>query len=237
MLKNQYMITIVWDVIRLHPLTRGRRGVEIKDVSIPTVRWRHLLIYEFFHKFLFSNKMPATRRSKISKGASHLQSYNTTLIFKSLGFNSTQYEKHFFLSRQLLQQNFPLLLFIYFFRVWLIVAGRGSRVQCRGRGSKVAVAGPMSRSRVQSRGRGSNVAAGENDLEFEVTEWKRVIWKKYKREKNRFYAWYSTLTNLQVTDVRVNNFCVHRKFILFSFYRAQLCINSALNVLMHNGFW
>ena len=61
------------------------------------------------------------------------------------------------------------------------VSGRGSnvavagpmsrsRVQCRGRGSKVAVAGPMSRSRVQSRGRGSNVAAGENDLEFEVTE-------------------------------------------------------------------
>ena len=58
--------------------------------------------------------------------------------------------------------------------VWLIVAGRGS---------KVGVAGPMSRSRVQSRGRGSNVAAGENDLEFEVTEWKRVIWKKYKGEK------------------------------------------------------
>ena len=39
-----------------------------------------------------------------------------------------------------------------------------SRVQCRGRGSKVAVAGPMSRSWVQCRGRGSNVAAGENDL-------------------------------------------------------------------------
>ena len=39
-----------------------------------------------------------------------------------------------------------------------------SRVQCRGRGSKVAVAGPKSRSRVQCRGRGSNVAAGENDL-------------------------------------------------------------------------
>ena len=45
---------------------------------------------------------------------------------------------------------------------------RGSQVA--GRGSKVAVAGPMSRSRVQSRGRGSKVAAGENDLEFEVTE-------------------------------------------------------------------
>ena len=38
--------------------------------------------------------------------------------------------------------------------VWLIVAGRGSRVQCRGRGSNVAVAGPKSRSRVQCRGRG-----------------------------------------------------------------------------------
>ena len=37
------------------------------------------------------------------------------------------------------------------------VAGRGSRVQSRGRGSKVAVAGPMSRSRVQCRGRGSKV--------------------------------------------------------------------------------
>ena len=52
--KNQYMITIVRDVIRLHPLTRGgggggdggggggggagAGGVEIKDVSIPTVR-------------------------------------------------------------------------------------------------------------------------------------------------------------------------------------------------------
>ena len=41
---------------------------------------------------------------------------------------------------------------------------RGSRVA--GRGSKVAIAGPMSQSRVQSRGRGSNVAAGKNDLEF-----------------------------------------------------------------------
>ena len=44
---------------------------------------------------------------------------------------------------------------------------RGSRVA--GRGSKVAVVGPKSRSRVQSRGRGSNDAAGENDLGFEVT--------------------------------------------------------------------
>ena len=34
------------------------------------------------------------------------------------------------------------------------------------RGSRVAGRG----SRVQSRGRGSNVAAGENDLEFQVTE-------------------------------------------------------------------
>ena len=65
-----------------------------------------------------------------------------------------------------------------------MVAGRGSkvavagpmlrsRVQCRGRGSKfavaVAVAGPVLRPRVQSRGRGSNVTAGENDLGFEVT--------------------------------------------------------------------
>ena len=63
----------------------------------------------------------------------------------------------------------------------LMVAGRGSRV-----------AGPMSRSRVQSRGRGSNVAAGESDLGFEVTEWKRLIWKKYKGKKNRCYARYST---------------------------------------------
>ena len=49
------------------------------------------------------------------------------------------------------------------------VAGRGSRVA--GRGSKVAGRG----SRVQSGGRGSNVAAGENHLEFEVTERQRVI--------------------------------------------------------------
>ena len=75
--------------------------------------------------------------------------------------------------------------------VWPIVAGRGSRVQ--------------------SRGRGSSVAAGENDLEFEVTEWKRVIWKKYKGKKNRLYAWYSTVANLQVTDVRVNKIMPQEK--------------------------
>ena len=44
------------------------------------------------------------------------------------------------------------------YRVWLIVAGRVSRIQSRGRGSNVAVAGSMSRSRVRCRGRGSNVA-------------------------------------------------------------------------------
>ena len=51
-----------------------------------------------------------------------------------------------------------------------MVAVRGSGVQCRGRGSNVAVAGPKSRSRVQCRSRGLNVAAGKNDLGFEVTE-------------------------------------------------------------------
>ena len=50
-----------------------------------------------------------------------------------------------------------------------MVAGRESKVAVS-RGFKVAVAGPKSPSRVQSGGRGSNVAAGENDLEFEVTE-------------------------------------------------------------------
>ena len=35
------------------------------------------------------------------------------------------------------------------------------------RGSRVA--GPKSRSRVQCRGRGSDVAVGENDLGFKVT--------------------------------------------------------------------
>ena len=45
------------------------------------------------------------------------------------------------------------------------VGGPMSRSQSNG-----AVAGPMLRSRVQCCGRGSNVAAGENDLEFELTE-------------------------------------------------------------------
>ena len=61
--------------------------------------------------------MPATRRSKISKEASHLLSYNTTLIFKSLGFNSTQYEKHFFLFSTVISTEFSFIviyLFIYF---------------------------------------------------------------------------------------------------------------------------
>ena len=89
--------------------------------------------------------------------------------------------------------------------------GRGSRVQCRGRGSKDAVAGPKSRSRVQYRGGGSNVAARENDLDFEVTEWKRLIRKKYKGKKSRFYARYSTVANLQVRDVRVNKIMSQEK--------------------------
>ena len=75
--------------------------------------------------------------------------------------------------------------------------GRGSRVQRRRRGSKVAVAGPISRWRVQCRGT-------RKWFEFEVTEWKRPIWKKYKGKKSRFYARYSTVANLQVRDVRVN---------------------------------
>ena len=89
----------------------------------------------------------------------------------------------FFYERRVEQKRDSWVFLPTSWGVWLIVAGRGSRVQSRGRGSKVAVAGPMSRSRAQSRGRGSNVATGENDLEFEVTEWKRVIWKKYKGKK------------------------------------------------------
>ena len=58
--------------------------------------------------------MPATRRSKISKEASHLLSYNTTLIFKSLGFNSTQYEKHFFLFSTVISTEFSFIV-IYLF--------------------------------------------------------------------------------------------------------------------------
>ena len=92
------------------------RGIEIKDVSIPSFRWRHLLIYAFLHKFL--NEMPATRRSKISKEASHLLSYNTTLIFKSLGFNSTQYEKHFFLFSTVISTEFSfIVIYLFFFLI------------------------------------------------------------------------------------------------------------------------
>ena len=59
--------------------------------------------------------MPATRRSKISKEASHLLSYNTTLIFKSLGFNSTQYEKHFFLFSTVISTEFSFIVIFFFF--------------------------------------------------------------------------------------------------------------------------
>ena len=59
--------------------------------------------------------MPATRRSKISKEASHLLSYNTTLIFKSLGFNSTQYEKHFFLFSTVISTEFSFIVILFFF--------------------------------------------------------------------------------------------------------------------------
>ena len=59
--------------------------------------------------------MPATRRSKISREASHLLSYNTTLIFKSLGFNSTQYEKHFFLFSTVISTEFSFIVIYLFF--------------------------------------------------------------------------------------------------------------------------
>ena len=58
-----------------------------------------------------------------------------------------------------------------------------SRVQCRGRGSKVAAAGPKSRSRVQCRGRGSKVAvAGPMSRQGKMI-WKRLIWKQYEGKK------------------------------------------------------
>ena len=72
----------------------------------------------------------------------------------------------------------------HFGGVWLIVAGRGSRVQCRCRGSNVAVAGPRSRSRVQCRGRGSKVAvAGPMSRQGKMI-WKRLIWKQYEGKKS-----------------------------------------------------
>ena len=60
-------------------------------------------------------------------------------------------------------------------RVWLIVAGRGSKVE---------VAGAKSRSRVQCRGRGSNVAvAGPMSRQGKMI-WKRLIWKQYEGKKS-----------------------------------------------------
>ena len=64
---------------------------------------------------------------------------------------------------------------------------------------------------VQSRGQGSKVAGGENDLEFEVTEWKRLIWKKYKGKKIAFMLDTLRVANLQVTDVRVNKIMSQEK--------------------------
>ena len=58
------------------------------------------------------------------------------------------------------------------------------------------------RSRVQCRGQGSNVAAGESDLGFEVTEWKRLIWKKYKREKKIVFMHDTLRAWLKVRDGR-----------------------------------
>ena len=56
---------------------------------------------------------------------------------------------------------------------------RGSRVA--GRGARVA--GPMSRSRVQCRGRGSKVAvAGPMSRQGKMI-WKRLIWKQYEGKK------------------------------------------------------
>ena len=70
------------------------------------------------------------------------------------------------------------------FRVWIIVAGRGSIV-----------------------------AAGENDLEFEVTEWKRLIWKNVKGKKSFLctilysgqftgYGCYSQQNNVSRKDLK-----------------------------------
>ena len=84
--------------------------------------------------------------------------------------NSLPYPKH-----MLRAHYISMSLAIVRMGVWLIVAGRGSRVagpksrsrvQCRGRGSKVAVAGPMS-------GQGKMIWGSRS-------EWKRLIWTQYK---------------------------------------------------------
>ena len=81
----------------------------------------------------------------------------------------------------------------------------------------VAVAGPMSRQRKMIWG--SRWQLSEND------------WYEHNiKGKNLFYARYCTVAKLA-------DFCAQRKFIFFSFYRAQLCVNSALNILMHNSIW
>ena len=51
------------------------------------------------------------------------------------------------------------------------------------------------------------------------------------------YGCYSQQSNVSRKDLKQKacRLLCSRKFILFSFYRAQLCINSALNVLIHSS--
>ena len=83
-------------------------------------------------------------------------------------------------------------------KVAVAVAGpkSRSRVQSRGRGSKVAVGGRMSLSRVQCRGRGKWF-------------WVRGLSENGWYEHN--IKGYSTVANLQVTDVRVNKIMSQEK--------------------------
>ena len=84
---------------------------------------------------------------------------------------------------------------------WLMVAGRGSRLKSRGRGFEVAVAGPKSRVR--------KMIFVKLKLEFEVTEWKWLIKWSWK---NRFYARYSSVANLLVTNVRESvEYCLKKR--------------------------
>ena len=75
-----------------------------------------------------------------------------------------------------------------------------------GRGSNVAFAGLKSRSWVQCRGRGSKVADGENDLREILVRVRGILVKMTDnvKEKNRFYARYSSVANLQFTNARIN---------------------------------